>query len=339
MVSLAAKVAFLSRPEAYPEGPVSVETKETHMSWVFLTDLHAHKLKKPARTGFLDYGTIAARRRNCQREVRLNRRLAPGIYLGTVPLRCDRQTGLHLGGRGRAVDWLVKMKRLPEERTLERRIASGTVRETDIRRLGRKLTVFFRTAPEGRIPANTYLRDVRDTVRANRAELARPRFGLPKDEVERLAAVQLAFLTRHGDLLRNRADARWVREGHVDLRPEHVYCNGAPLVMDCLEFSRRLRTVDPVDELAYLAMECERLGHPLVGRWLFDTYRRETGDFPPDVLVAFYECFRAYLRAKIAIWHLADAEVRDPERWRKRTLQYLAWAERYGRLLDGAGPG
>lgn len=338
MIGLAAKVAFLSKPNAYPEVPAGVEAKETHMSWVFLTDRHAYKLKKPVRTGFLDYGTIAARQRNCRREIRLNRRLAPGVYLGAVALRHDGRTGLHLGGGGRAVDWLVKMRRLPEEWTLERRIAGGTVRATDIRRLGRRLAAFFRSAAMGRISANAYLRDLQEAVRANCGELAWPRFGLPRDTVENLAAVQLAFLGRHGDLLRGRAAARRVREGHGDLRPEHIYCDGAPIVMDCLEFNRRLRTVDPVDELAYLAMECERLGDPRIGPWLFDTYRRETGDSPPNSLITFHKCFRACLRATIAVWHVADAGVREPERWRKRALQYLDWAERYGRALAEPGP-
>ena len=338
MVSLAAKVAFLSRADSYAEGADTVETKETHMSWVFLTDDYAYKLKKPVRTSFLDYGTIAARRRNCQREVRLNRRLAPGIYLGTVPLRIDARTGLHLKGASRVVDWLVKMKRLPAEGTLEHRIAAGTVRETDIRRLGRILAAFFRSAPDGRGAPHAHLCRTMEAVRADHGELARPRFGLPKEKVNRLAAAQLSFLARHGDLLQGRAEARRIREGHGDLRPEHVYCNGTPIVMDCLEFNRRLRMLDPVDELAYLAMECERLGNERVGRWLFDTYRRETGDFPPRGLIDFYKCSRAYLRAKISIWHIADVSVPAPERWRRRAHQYLACAENYARRLDGTGP-
>jgi aminoglycoside phosphotransferase family enzyme len=336
MIRLAHKVAFLARADTYPETTSPVESKETHMSWVFLTDDFAYKLKKPVRTSFLDYGTIAARRESCLREVRLNRRLAPGIYLDAVALRHDVRTGLHLGGGGRTVDWLVKMKRLPVERTLEVRIAAGRVRRTDIRRLTRKLARYFASAPNAPIEPNVYLGSMVETIGTHRAELRNPRYALPRDRIDRLAALQIAFLARSGHLLRARAAARTIREGHGDLRPEHVYCDGVPIIMDCLEFNRRLRQLDPVDELSYLAMECERLGDPRIGRWLFADYRRETGDMPHPALVSFYKCFRAYVRATIAIRHLADAEMRDPGRWRSRSLDYLTIAERHARGLHGS---
>jgi len=174
------------------------------------------------------------------------------------------------------------------------------------------------------------------TIRSHRGELRHPRYALPGDRIDRLAAQQIAFLARSGSLLRSRATARMIREGHGDLRPEHVYCDGVPIIMDCLEFNRCLRQLDPVDELSYLAMECERLGAPHIGRWLFAGYQRETGDVPPPALISFYKCFRAYVRATIAIRHLADAVVRDPGRWRNRALDYLTIAERHARNLRGS---
>jgi aminoglycoside phosphotransferase family enzyme len=329
MMRLADKVAFLVRSDAYPEETSSVKTRETHMSWVFLTDDFAYKLKKPVRTDFLDYGTIAARRESCLREVRLNRSLAPGIYLGVVTLRHDVRTGLHLGGNGRTVDWLVKMKRLPVERTLEYRITAKRVRRADIRRLAQRLARYFISAPNAHIEPNTYLGSMVETIRTHRTELCHPRYALPKERVNRLAATQLAFLGRRATLVRSRAAARKIREGHGDLRPEHVYCDGVPIIMDCLEFNRRLRQLDPVDELSYLAMESERLGDPRVGLWLLADYERETADAPPPALISFYKCFRAYVRATIAIRHLADTVVLDPGRWRQRALDYLACAERH----------
>jgi aminoglycoside phosphotransferase family enzyme len=226
------------------------------------------------------------------------------------------------------------MKRLPVERTLEYRIAAGRVRQTDIRRLARRLAAYFVSAPKAPIAPNAYVRSMIETIRTHRAELRHPRYALPKDRVNRLAAVQVAFLQRCAPLMRSRAQARMIRDGHGDLRPEHVYCDGVPIIMDCLEFNRRLRQLDPVDELSYLAMECERLGDPRIGRWLFAAYGRETGDAPPPALISFYKCFRAYVRATIAIRHLADAVVHDPGRWRVRALDYLACAERHVRGLQ-----
>ncbi len=122
---LGAKVAFLSRPGSYPEPTARVDTIETHMSWVFLTDRQAWKLKKPVRTTWLDFTTAAARRRNCEAELRLNRRLATDVYLEIVPLALDDGGRLRLGDGGGVIDWLVRMRRLPAARMLDRLIARG----------------------------------------------------------------------------------------------------------------------------------------------------------------------------------------------------------------------
>jgi aminoglycoside phosphotransferase family enzyme len=121
------KVAFLSRPEAYPDRPKHVEVKQTHMSWVFLTETCAWKLKKPVRTEYLDFTSPKKRRRNCEREVLLNRRLAPDVYHGVVPLTMAPEGNIQLGGHGKVLDWLVCMRRLPSDRMLDQAIARHTV--------------------------------------------------------------------------------------------------------------------------------------------------------------------------------------------------------------------
>ena len=116
-------------------------------------------------------------------------------------------------------------------------------------------------------------------------------------------------------------------EGHGDLRPEHVCLGPDPAVIDCLEFNRDFRILDWADELAYLAMECERLGSPGAGTEILETCCRDLDDRPPAALIHFYKAFRALLRARLAILHLRDADVRDPEKWRPRCMEYLALAE------------
>ncbi len=328
---LAAKIAFLQRPDSYPEQPTAVEAKETHMSWLFLTDAHAYKLKKPVRYEFLDFSTIEARRLNCEREVALNRRLAPGVYLGILPLTVDMNGRFHLAGPGRPIDWLVQMRRLPAEQTLEHAIITNQVREADVRRVVDRLAGFYRGAAPVAIGPRQYRRRFEENVRANRQELARPLFGLPVDVVAELATAQLVFLATHGDLLESRARAGKIVEGHGDLRPEHVYLGPEPVVMDCLEFNREFRIQDPADELAYLAMECDRLGAPFINDWIFGTYGDRTSDHPPQALIEFYKCYRAYLRAKIAIWHLDEPEVRDTSKWTRRAEECLGLAREYSR--------
>ncbi len=322
-VDIRAKVAFLMRPEIYPDRPDRVEVKETHMSWVFLTDAHAYKLKKPVRYAFLDFSTVEARRRDCEQEVRLNRRFAGDAYLGTVLLNLDPDGALHLDGEGRTVDCLVKMRRLPAERTLEHAIAAHGVREADVRRFAARLAALYRASPPIEMEPKEYRRRFHQDVNANRRELARPAFGLPPELIEGIAAAQLDFLKTHGALLDRRVLEKRIVEGHGDLRPEHIYLGRRPVIADCLEFKREFRILDPADELAFLAMECDRLDAPFVGAWVFETYSEVTGDEPPGRLVQFYKSCRAYLRAKIAIWHLDEPEVREPSKWSARTREYL----------------
>lgn len=330
-IGLAAKVAFLQRPDSYPEQPAAVEAKETHMSWIFLTDAHAYKLKKPVRYAFLDFSTIEARRLNCEQEVALNRRLAPNVYLGVLPLTIGIDGRLHLAGPGHPIDWLVQMRRLPAEQTLEHAIVTNQVREADVRRIANHLGDFYRGATPIAIEPQEYLRRFKAGVLDSRRELARPLFRLPADLVAGLSEAQTGFLATVGDLLESRARAGRIVEGHGDLRPEHVYLGPEPVVMDCLEFNRQFRIQDPADELAYLAMECDRLGAPFITDWIFGTYGGRTNDRPPPSLIAFYKCYRAYLRAKIAIWHLDEPKVRDPSKWTRRAHEYLHLASEYRR--------
>ncbi|MEX1206390.1 MAG: hypothetical protein WEB85_14185 [Dongiaceae bacterium] len=332
-VPIEAKVEFLKRPEAYPERPRRVETVETHMSWVFLTDRYAYKLKKPVRYDYLDYGTVEARRRNSEEEIRLNRRLAPEVYLDLVPLVGDAADGLRLGGAGVPVDWLVKMRRLPEAVRLDRAIETGTLDEAELRRATILLAEFYRRAPPVEVAPADYRRGFAAGIEGSHRDLLRPEFGLPAAPLERATAAQLRFLEGRSEVLDRRVRERRIVEAHGDLRPEHIYLGPQPVIVDCLEFNRAFRILDPADELAYLAMECDRLNAPAVGQLFLDTYGRVTGDEPPAPLLRFYKCFRACLRAKIAIWHLDEPAPRDRAQWTNRAAAYLRLAEGYAEAL------
>jgi aminoglycoside phosphotransferase family enzyme len=323
----AAKVAFLSRRAAYPDATRSVECVETHMSWVFLTDHHAYKLKKPVRYDSLDFSSLELRRLNCEEEVRLNRRLAGDVYLGTLALTLAPGRILQLGGAGETLDWLVHMRRLPADRMLDQLIFSGEIEEASVRPVARRLAEFYARAGTIELAPDSYRKRLEEGVRSDRHELCRPEFGLRADQVTKLAEAQLTFVARHGMLFDQRILQGRVVEGHGDLRPEHICLTPEPAIIDCLEFSRELRIVDPADELAFLALECERLGKPVVGRWFLETYRQVTGDAPPRALMQFYRTYRALRRAKIAAWHLQDPSVRDHEKWRERARCYVELVE------------
>jgi uncharacterized protein len=320
------KIRFLARAESHRPGTSRVDVVATHMSVVFLTDRHVYKMKKPIRSEDFDFGTLEARRRNGLEEVRLNRRLAPTVYLGVVPLALGRGGRLVLDGDGEPVEWLVRMKRLPAEGMLDRILERGRPDEAVLRPAAELLAAFHCDAPP---LAPEEAPDFRHRVQATAEELCDPAFGLPGDAVRALAADQLDFLERRGFLLDERAEGGRIVEGHGDLRPEHVHVGPPPAVIDCLEFNRRLRCLDPADDLSFLGLECERLGNAAAGVFFLEVYRAVSGDHPPEEVLGFYRSFRALIRAKLAIRHLRDEAEASHARWHARALAYLALSRRH----------
>jgi aminoglycoside phosphotransferase family enzyme len=194
------------------------------------------------------------------------------------------------------------------------------VREDEVRAFARWVSAFYARTGAARSGA-----EQRTALAAGAADdrraLTSPEAGLDRALVERVTGAVARTLEARGDLL----DPRRIVEGHGDLRPEHVSLGPPPAAIDCLEFDRDLRLVDPVDELAFLALECRRLGAPAVGEWILDEYTRFSGDAPAPALVAFYKAYRACRRAKLAVWHLRDhgRPPHDADRWRGRAARYL----------------
>jgi aminoglycoside phosphotransferase family enzyme len=317
------------RPESYPEPTASVAAVETHMSWVFLTDRHAYKLKKPVRHAFLDFSTLDARKARCEDELRLNRRLAPDVYLDVVALIADASGRLAVARYGEPVEWLVKMRRLPRDRMLDVALARGAVRDEQVAALAEVLVAFYQSLPPIAMSLAEYRDRLARDIEACRTELGDRSHGLPGDSFAETADMLIAFLARESKRLQARLAAGRIVEGHGDLRPEHVCLLERPVVIDCLEFNRDFRVLDVADELAYLAMECARLGAPAIGDAIFAACCERLGDRVAPPLIRFYCGYRALVRAKIAAWHTRDATPDEIEKWRARARQYLALAASY----------
>ena len=331
--ALEEKVEAMRDPARYPGGVRRIETIETHYAWVFLTDAHAYKLKKPMCVDRMDHRTLAARRASCVAELQLNRRLAPGVYEAVVALARDERGDVGVERPGEPIEWLVKMRRLPRDAFLDRAIAAGTARRPAVRAAAAHLADFYRRAAPILVEPGAYVERIAGQVAANCAALLAADLGLPRPPVEQVEAAQRDFLAHHADLLAARAAAGRFVEGHGDLRPEHVYLGPPPCVIDCLEFDRDLRLLDPAEEIEYLALECEGLGARWIGDEFAEGYQAATGDSPPPPLRDFYRAHRAARRALIVGWHLRDPAYRDLEDWRTRAVAYLRLAVR-----DAPGP-
>lgn len=337
-IDISTKVAFLRQPTSYPGHPAEVNVIQTHMSWVFLTDRLVYKLKKPVRFEFLDFSTLERRHHDCLEEVRLNQRLARGVYLGIVPLTVDASGRLYLDGEGKPVDWLVKMQRLPRECMLDQVIAARRVEDAEVHTFSQLLVGFYRHADPVSMTPHEYRQRFEQNIHDYTTVLSEPGYGLPYHQITTIKQVLQQFLSDKSELFDARVKGHRIVEAHGDLRPEHICLIEPPVIIDCLEFNRALCILDPADELAFLALECEYAGAPYIGEVVFETYRKLTDDDPARALVHFYKALRALLRAKLTIRHLDDHDASEHHEWVQRAGGYLQLAKHYAGMLDDQEP-
>ena len=322
MCNLPAIVEAMMRPEMYPDHPRSVELRQTHVSYAFIAGDYVYKIKKPVRFAFLDACTLARRHQLCLDEVRLNRRLAPDVYLGVVPILKRGGGELALGAAsngadetGAAVEWAVRMRRLGEATMLDRMVAEGRASVAQIRAIAARLAAFHRAAAADQGwkygAATSIWRLVRGNVEELAVDCADAITPGELDELERFAhhVIELRW-----SLLNRRALEACVVEGHGDLRCEHVSLAGDSVtIIDCVEFSEGLRYVDVASDVGFLAMDLDRLGARGLSDDLVGAYREASGDADLPLLIPLYKVHRALVRAKVEGLTSRDAEI-APER-------------------------
>jgi aminoglycoside phosphotransferase family enzyme/predicted kinase len=300
----------LLRREAYETDPGAVRVETTHASWVFLTEREVWKLKRPVDLGFLDFRTLEARRRDCEEEVRLNRRLAPDVYLGVAPVyRTD--SGCAFVGEGPIVDWAVRMRRLPDEASAAALLARGQLDARLLATLAERLAVFFRAAPV--TPAFGTPEALAVNLDENFSQVA-PFVGelLEQGTFDDVQAFQRSQLARHERRFTARLAEARVREGHGDLRLEHVYFLPGPggriepLVIDCITFNERFRCGDTAAELAFLSMELEAAGRPDLAAGFLARFAEVSDDVGLYGVLDFYLSYRAWVRGKVAAFVAGD---------------------------------
>jgi uncharacterized protein len=332
-------LADLARPDAYPEsfaGPV--EVRQTHISAVFLAGPYAYKVKKPLDLGFLDFRTVEQRRHFCAEEVRLNRRLAPDVYLDVVPITRAGER-LRVGGSGAVVDYAVRMRRLPDDHSLAADLARGTLDTARMADVGRRLAAFHAAADGGpAVARHAGFDTVAFNARENFAQMAAyvgrsisaPVYGRLNDLTEAALAALEPLMTAR--------TARGVpRDTHGDLRLEHVYrFPGAEpphdlVIIDCIEFNERFRFADPVSDLAFLTMDLLFRGRRDLADALTEAWFEAAGDEEGRDLLPFYLAYRAVVRAKVGSMALDEAEIPAAQR-----ATELARAQAHGLLALGA---
>jgi aminoglycoside phosphotransferase family enzyme/predicted kinase len=344
--AVAAPVAARDAVELLAAALAPVERRETHGSWVLLTRDRAYKIKKPVVLDFLDYGTLDRRREMCRAEVEVNRRAAPGVYLGVraiVP--ADGGVALAAEDAPDAVEYAVEMRRFDEHATLDATLARGRCALGTIAVVGRAVAAFH----DGCAPVRDRggAEPLRRTIDDNFASLAT----LLADDAgagRRLTLAQrfaVAFLGARGRELDARARQGRVRDAHGDLRAEHVVLGRRIAIVDGIEFDPALRQIDAGLDLAFLVMDLHLRGRADLAAELVRGYRSAGGDPGDDQLVAFFAAYRAQVRAKVALiraGQLEDAAAKAQSHTEATRLlrlgDRLAWKARGPLVLAVAGP-
>lgn len=336
-------IAALSRPEAYPFAVDRVAICQTHLSVVFLAGPFAYKIMKPVVLPFVDLGTLPKRQSVCASEVRLNRRLAPDVYLAVVPIG-QTKAGLQVEC-GEAVEWAVKMVRLPDQATLERLLERGELTVELLQALAGKLAAFHAQAETSeRIASFGRTQVVAANIRANQ-EAARDLVGeiLDRTQWQRLCDLTAEALHKLGPLIHTRALRGVPCDTHGDLRLEHVYyLPGRDLdglvIIDCIAFNDLFRYADPVADVAFLTMDLHFHGRPDLAEALGLAYLASAADDDGRPLLPFYSAYRACVRGKVDGMKSREVEVPEPERAQARQRSRAYWKLAEEQLLHTIHP-
>jgi len=312
------------------------ELVETHISWVFLGEAEVFKVKRPVDVGFLDFTTLEKRREACDAEVRLNRRLAPDVYIDVVPITVDA-TGVHeIAGRGTVVDWAVHMHRLAIKSRADELLKAGLLQPAHIDELAVHIARFHESlscdAETSRYgDVTTIRRNVRENFAQTRGSIGDY---LSAEQASEIESWQVDVL---GDEERftARVETGRVRDGHGDLRLEHVYfgTDRSITIIDCIEFNERFRYGDICADIAFLSMDLAWHGRVDLAERFLARYARESNDYDLYSVVNFYESYRAFVRGKVAALLADDTEASTDarERARREARRYFLLALAYER--------
>ena len=306
-----------------------VELIETHISWVLLAGAYAYKIKKPVRLSFVDFSTLALRRHFCDEELRLNRRYAPQLYIGVVPITGDAKAP-QLGGRGEATEYALKMHRMRDDDVAGARLSNGTLGATEFEHFAATLARWHREAPvasaDGAFGTPQRVAGDFDSVLGGWPDSSD---AAAVDELERWFSAQALDTARR---VAERLARGHVRECHGDLHVDNLaIVDGALTAFDCLEFDANLRWIDTTSEVAFLAMDLQaRQRHDLAHAFI-NAYLDASGDHASLPLLRRYRVYRALVRARVA--RLRDASSGSPAQ-ASTAAGYLALAQRLARQWD-----
>ncbi len=308
-------ITALSRPDFYPEKTSGITFIQTQMSCVFLTDEYAYKIKKPVNLGYVDYTTIEKRLHFCEREIELNRRLCPGAYLGVIPITFSGGNFI-LDGSGDAVEYAVKMKRLPESRLLDNLLGMNAATPEMIGAVAGKVADFHAGAETNeRIAAFGGLSTINQNSEENFGQTEKYiGRSISEKQFSQMRDYTRTFIHEHAGTFEARAKEGRIRDCHGDLHAAHICFCQELCIFDCIEFNERFRFCDVASEAAFLAMDLDHFGRADLGRRFIEEYIERSSDQGVKGILNFYKCYRAWIRGKVACFKSDDPLVSAADR-------------------------
>lgn len=322
-------VTGLMRSEAYPHRADQLEHLQTHISHVLLAGDFAYKIKKPLNLGFLDFSTLERRRFCCEEELRLNRRLAPALYLGVVSVT-GTAAEPRIGGAGEALEYAVCMRRFPQESLLSRREVTPELMD----RIAERVAAFHAAipaAPQDRpfgepeavlFPMQQNFDQIRQyLVDPSRIDRLEPLERWTQQTYRRLSATLVA-----------RREGGHIRECHGDMHLGNIALIGQELaIFDGIEFNPSLSWIDTINEVAFLVMDLEQAGRQPLARRFLNRYLELSGDYSGLAVLDFYKVYRALVRAKVTAIRFCQPGLGAEERGAVTAEydRYVALAESY----------
>jgi aminoglycoside phosphotransferase family enzyme/predicted kinase len=333
-------VRALLQPDAYPHPTGRISLIQTHISYVFLTDEYVYKIKKAVNFGFLDYSTLGKRRYYCRREVALNSLLCADTYLAVVPVRRAGRLFLVDGDHGEIVEYAVKMRRLPEDRMLNRLIERGRATPRMVERVAEVLVPFHQSTSE---TSPAFARYGDWAIRYNHRENVRqwtPYIGrvLTPEQHAICTAYAEAFWARKADVLRRRVKQLRIRRTHADLRSDAICVENGVCIMDAVEFNKRISVLDVARDVGFLQMDLEYRGRADLARSFIKRYQKLAHDPDLGQVLPFYAYYSACVRGKVEAFMLDIPSVteKDKQAAARRAQAYFSLACKYAETLPPA---
>src|SRR6266508_4017733 len=331
-------IAFLESPESYPHGPTEVRAIQTHISWVFVASPFVFKVKKPVNLGFLDFSTLEKRHYFCRREIELNRRLCPEIYLDVVPIY-KTTSGFSFNGEGEIVEYAVKMKELPDGCFLSELLEKNLVVAKEINRVISTLHRFYQTeTPTPEIEQWGTPEKLKISTDENFAQVE-PVVGktISSAAFEAIRHFTNRFYIVNENLFCERIQQHRILDCHGDLHLDHVHLTpDATTIFDCIEFNDRFRFIDIANDLAFLALFFDFEGRTDLGNLLLRNAARELDDAGLLNIANFYKCYRAFVRGKVESIQATEKETTNPQEHERQAARYFRLAFRYA--IAGSEP-